>query len=485
MATPAPPTAPTDQRSATAITVVTSGSVLVLTMLEGMLSPALVDIQNGVGASPASITWVFTGLLLSGSVATPLIGRLADLHDKRKLYLAVLAVVLAGTVMSATATTILALALGQVLQGIGLALFPLVLGILRETQPADRLKNSTGLILSTSSIGGVVGVLVSGPIVEALSYRWLYWLPLGVLTLLWLAALRILPSLPSAGEPAGTKGDSRAAIDWLGAALLTAGLAGLLIALTQVISWGWTSGRFLALSVPSLLLLAVFVAVELRAEYPLVDLRIGGRTVMTACAVVAAIGWATSTASIAVPIIVAAPDPTGYGLASTTTVAGYVLAPLGFAAGVMSIVTGRLEKYADARTILVAACVPIGASSALVLFGHPGPWMLALCSALAGIGIGIGFTQAMNILIASVPAERVASLSGFVFVVKGLGGTLGSQVAGTVLAGDVFPGTPLPTWSSITTAFWIALAVAALATVLSATLPHRTATPAPAVPAEV
>ncbi|MGW6461595.1 MFS transporter [Streptomyces sp. NPDC055078] len=459
-----------------------SGTLLVFGMLEALLGPALVEIQNAVGASAASVTWVFTGLLLSGSVAAPLIGRLADLHDKRKLFLIVLAVVLTGIVIAALATTIVVLAVGQILKGVGLALVPLSLGILRETQPADRVKAGTGLILGVTALGGVAGVLFSGHVVEALSYRWLFWLPFIALALLGLAALRVVPSTAPAPDSA------QGGIDWPGAALLTAGLVGLLIALTEVNSWGWTSGRFLALSVPSLFLLAVFVAVELRAEHPLVDLRVGGRSVMIGCAVVAAIGWASSTAQIAVPIMVAAPGMTGYGLESTATLAGYVIAPVGIVAGIMSVLTRRLESYVGGRTLMVTACVCLMASTALILTGPPERWTLAVASGIAGLGVGVGFTQAINLLVTTVPAERVASLSGFVFVVKGLGGILGAQLTGTLLAREVIPGTPLPTWSSVTTAYWMATGVGLLAALLSAALPRRSApapAAAPAAPAEV
>lgn len=452
-------------RAGTRATAVLGLVILVYTVLESMLVPALPLIQQGVGASASSITWVFTGLLLSGTVCTPLVGRLADIHDKKTIFLVVLGIVAAGTLLAAVATSIVVLAVGQVLQGAGLGLVPLSIGILRDTQPAARARFGNGLVIGMSGLGSVIGLLLAGPLLMVLPYTWIYWLPLAALVLVGVAAAWTLPSIrPVSGG---------ARVDWVGAALLSSGVLAVLVALTQAPSWGWSSVEFLALCALGLVLLAAFTVVELRVGRPLIDLRVGGRAVIITCVVAFAVGWATYAAFLSLPTIVTAPADTGYGLGGSPTTAGLLLIPMGVVGAAAAPLTGWLERALGAKTLMMLSCVPIVASATVLFLARHDGLVLAVASGLAGLGVGIGLTQAMNIVSSSVPAERVASASGLLLVVRSIGATLGAQVSGSVLAGDVLPGTALPTWSSFTVVFGIATAIGVGAIAAGAALPGR------------
>ncbi|UOT05703.1 MFS transporter [Rhodococcus opacus] len=99
-----------------------------------VLSPALPLIQESLGATEAPIVWVIIGVLLTGATATPLIGRLSDIRDKKSILLAVLAIVATGTAVSGLSNSILMLTCGQLLRGVGLAVVPLAFGIIRDTR---------------------------------------------------------------------------------------------------------------------------------------------------------------------------------------------------------------------------------------------------------------------------------------------------------------------------------------------------------------
>src|SRR5882757_9010835 len=225
------------------------GAVLVYTALETMLTPALPIIQRGVGATTASVAWVLTGVLLAGAVCTPLVGRLADLHDKRPILLGVLLTVCAGTLLSAVSPSITGLALGQVLQGAGLSLVPLAIGML----------------VGASALSVGVGLAGTGLIVSSLPYNWLFWFPLMLLVIITAFAWRIVPSCPPA---------KRGKVDWLGAGTLSAGLFALLFGISQAPNWGWSSVGFVALEIAAAVLLVAFVRIELRIPEPLVDLHL-------------------------------------------------------------------------------------------------------------------------------------------------------------------------------------------------------------------
>jgi MFS family permease len=454
------------QRTGSLAAAVLSALVLVYSVLESMLVPALPLIQQGVGASTASITWVFTGLLLSGAICTPLIGRLADLHNKKAVFFGVWGVAVVGVLLAAVATSIGVLAIGQVLQGAGLGFVPLAIGILRDTRPAEKAKSGNGVLVGMSALGSVAGLLLAGPLLTVLSYHWLYWLPLAALVLLGIVAAVVLPSTPATGE---------GRIDWAGAVLLSVGLFAVLIALTEAPTWGWSSAKFLTLACAGVVLVAVFTVVERRVERPLVDLQVGGKAVLVTCVVSFTAGWATYAVFLSLPTIVAAPPAAGYGLGATPTTTGLLLLPLGLAGAASAALTGRLERLLGSKTVMVLSCVPLVAASAILFLARHEGGMLALASGLAGLGVGVGLTQAMNIVSSSVPAERMASASGFLLVVRSVGGTLGAQVSGSVLASDLVPGTPLPTWSSFGTIFVISIVVGFGALAASVALPRRVA----------
>ncbi|MGH8967320.1 MAG: MFS transporter, partial [Actinomycetes bacterium] len=299
-------------RPSSVLLVITSG-VVVYFLLESMLASALHDIQVGVGGTPASVAWVFTGLLLSSAVTTPLLGRLADVADKKKILLCVLVVVAAGTGLAGSATAVLPLAIGQVLQGAGLSLAPLATGIVRDTLPPRLLRRGNGIIIGSVTLTAGLGPALAGPIIAAVGYRWLYW---GAFVLLLLIALVTAVAIPP------MRPHRRGTVDWAGAALLAGGLLVLLIGVTKAPDWGWLSPGLLGSVAGSLVLLATFVVVELRVGQPLVDLRLKRRVLGIAALLSFVIGFATTLAYVGIPNLVAAPESSGYGLGGTATTVG-------------------------------------------------------------------------------------------------------------------------------------------------------------------
>ncbi|AEM85906.1 MFS transporter [Streptomyces violaceusniger] len=444
---------------------VVTAALFAYSTLETMLSPALPAIQHAVGASTSAIAWVFTGLLLAGAVSTPLVGRLGDIRDKRTVLLGVLAVVALGTLVAALATNVALLTAGQVLQGVGLSLVPLSVGIIRDTQPARRIAAGNGLIVGTAASSTAVGLVVAGPILEVLPYTWLYWIPFAVIVAAFVVAWAVVPSCPPA---------RRGRIDSAGAVLLALGLALLLIGISRSSKVGWGSPLVLSLVVASVAVLGVFAAVELRTSEPLVDLRLlATRAVLLTCAVAFVVGFGTFAVFVLVPMLVELPKTTGYGLGGSALSTGLYLVPLGIVGTAVAPLTGRLERAIGTRGVMLTGTTAMVAA-ALVLLAAPGrPWLILISTALAGLTVGFGLTGAMNIVVATVPEDRTASVSGLAFVVKSVGGALGAQLGAVMLARSTAPETELPAWSGFRSAFLLAAAVSMAAVLLSIALPSR------------
>ena len=164
-----------------------------------VVSPALPEIQREYGADPASAAWILTGYLLAASVATPIVGKLGDLFGLSKVLTIVLLIFAGGSVVCALAPSLGVLVAGRIIQGVGGGIFPLAFGIIRQTFPPERVPTAIGGISATFGIGGGVGLVIAGLIVEALDASWLFWLGLMALP----AAYAIWRYVPRAADAAG------------------------------------------------------------------------------------------------------------------------------------------------------------------------------------------------------------------------------------------------------------------------------------------
>src|SRR4051812_42203012 len=171
-------------------------AALAYALMQTMVAPALPQIQKDLGVSTTSVTWVLTIYLLTASVATPVLGRLGDILGKERVLVGVLGVFAFGSLVAALSHTLPLLVAGRAIQGAGGAVFPLAFGIIRDEFPRERVATGIGLISATFGIGGGAGLVLSGLIVDHLSYRWLFWFGLVVVVIATVATRLYVPESP-------------------------------------------------------------------------------------------------------------------------------------------------------------------------------------------------------------------------------------------------------------------------------------------------
>lgn len=458
--------APSAQRAqAGVILAVVIGAVAAYKGLESMTSPALPILQAELGASRASIAWVLTGVLLTGPIVTPIVARLGEIWDKRRVLLGVLVIVTIGALVSALSASMPMLIAGQMLQGFGLSTVPLAVGIMRETQSVERTKAGNGIMVGAIFGSTALAMLVSGPIADNLHYSWLFWFPFFLLILIIAAVWWLVPASPA--------NMSHGRIDLLGSALLGAGLSVLLLAFTYAPDWGWTSIGFLALLGAALGLLFVFGLAELRISDPLVDVRLlAHHSVFTAAGLMVMAGFCINAMLVAVPMQIQQPTGTGYGLGASATLTGFMLVPA-MLIGTTAPLATWIEHKLGQRTATIVGPVSI-AAAAFSLMASAGNFTMVLTGLLlVGFGCGISITQAMNLVVSGVPPERVAAFSGLNFVVKAVGATSGAQIAASILSTDAAAASDSPSWAAFN-AVWLMCAGMCIATlILGLTIKNR------------
>src|SRR3954454_2839325 len=180
--------------------------------MQSLVIPALPAIQRSLDASADATSWAVTAFLLSASVATPLAGRFGDILGKRRVLVAVLLIVSAGTLLCAI-PALPALIAGRVVQGVSGGVLPLAYAIVRDELSPARVSGGIALIASMLGVGGGLGVIVAGVLVEHVSYTSMFWLQLPAFAAVAWGVHRIVP------EPVHTTRAGR--IDWTGAVLLS------------------------------------------------------------------------------------------------------------------------------------------------------------------------------------------------------------------------------------------------------------------------
>src|SRR5689334_21730663 len=164
-----------------------------ISLLQSLVTPVLPTIQSDLHTSASTVTWVITAWLLSAAVATPLLGRVGDMAGKDRTLVAALAAVAVGLLLAAVAPNLPVLLLGRVVQGLGGAVFAVSFGILRDEFPAARVSSAVGIVSAVIAAGGGLGMVLAGPIVGLLGWRWLFWIPLVVVAAVALVARRLVP----------------------------------------------------------------------------------------------------------------------------------------------------------------------------------------------------------------------------------------------------------------------------------------------------
>jgi MFS family permease len=310
------------------------------------------------------------------------------------------------------------------IQGLGGAIFPLAFGILRDELPRERVAGAIALISGILGIGGGLGIVLAGPILQHLSYHWLFWIPLAVTSVAAVAAIVFIPesTLRASGD-----------VHWLGGALLSAWLVALLVAVSEGSTWHWGSPKTLGLFALSGLLAAAWVKAESRSRHPLVDMkmmRLSG--VWTTNAAALLLGFGMYSAFILIPQFVQTPASTGYGFGASVTQSGLFLVPTTIALMITSPLGGRLSNLVGSKVPLVLGS-SLTTIAFVVLVIASSRWEIYLAASLVGAGVGFAFASMANLIVEAVPPGQTGVATGMNTIVRTIGGAIGAEIAASVL----------------------------------------------------
>ena len=432
-----------------------------------MVIPALPTLQRDLHTTTTWVTWVLTVFLLVASVATPILGKLGDQYGKERILVIALLIFLAGSIGAALAWNIWSLIAWRALQGAGAAVFPLSYGIIRDEFPREKVGVAIGLISAVFGIGGGFGIVLSGLIVDHLSWRWLF--IVGAVNIAAAAVLvhKFVPESP-------IKTPSR--VDFVGATLLSGGLICLLVALTEGESWGWTSGLTLTLAALALAFFVAWALAELHVPEPMVDMRMMAmRPVLFTNLTALVAGFAMFGTFVLVPNFVETPHDlplrvqrlVDYGFDASATKAGLYLLPSSITLLFAGPVAGLIGRRTGLKWPLSAGLLLVALAAASLATWHDQSWQILLAMAVLGIGVGFAFAAMATLITEAVRPSETGVATGMNTVMRTVGGVIGGQVGAALLVAHTIPRTGgVPS----VVGFEIAFAIGAVAAFAGATL---------------
>ncbi|MEV4315009.1 MFS transporter [Actinocrispum sp. NPDC049592] len=399
---------------------------IVVSLMQTLVIPLIPRLPSLLGAAPADTSWVITATLLAGAVATPVVGRLGDMYGKRRMLLVSLVLLIAGSVTAALASSLVPMIAGRVLQGLAVGVIPLGISIMRDELPAERLGAATAMMSSSLGVGGALGLPASAILIENTNWHMLFWTAAGLGVVV--TAL-VLAFVPESNVRTGGR------FDLVGAIGLSAALVCLLLAISKGADWGWTDGLTLGLFAATVVLLVLWGWFELRTRGPLVDLRTSARRqVLVTNLASVMFAFSMFAMSLVLPQILQLPAVTGYGLGQSLLVTGLVLVPSGLVMMATSPISARISRARGPKITLMLGALVVALGYAVGAVLMSAIWQLLIVSALIGAGIGLAYGSMPALIMGAVPVSETAAANSLNTLMRAIGTSVSSAVAGMILA---------------------------------------------------
>ena len=428
------------------------GSALLIAMYgETMLLPAIPDIIEEFDISYNTSSWILSAYLIAGAVATPLVGKLSDIYGRKKMVMIILIIYIIGITLGGISSNITFLIVARVIQGIGISMFPIAFGIIRDQFPIDKLAIGVGVFSSMFAAGSVVGLALGATIIENFGWRTTFFSIVFVAIGLWFIIRRYIDDrqesvnlidspeqlyTPTSVEnkinvpnEETTNDKTKKNIDMKG----TITLAVTVVSLLMVLSYSQTNNIgsyeiaiFLCVGIASLVL---FVIVEKKSKSPLINFQLmANKTILSANIILVIAFLSMFTIFQTIPVLVRSPQPFGFGesVISTANIQlPFMIVFLLFAPSSGFIVS----KLGNIKPTIIGSIVSALGFFSLFLFHSNGILVSTNLAIIAG-GLSLMQVGGFDIVLQSTPRKFSGISLGMTVLFNLVGGSVGPAVAG-------------------------------------------------------
>jgi len=392
--------------------------------IAGLVLPTL---EETFDAPVASVEWVAIAYLVILAALVVPFGRLADLAGRKLLYTSGFGVFIVGSALCGFAPSLGWLIVFRIIQAVGAAMLQAnSVAIITAAVARRKLGRAIGIQGAFQAIGLSVGPSVGGFLIDALGWRWVFFIavPFGLLGMLlgWVV-------LPSTVRAEASEAERPERFDWVGALLLGPSVALFLLALTFANDWGWLSPGFLGTSMLAAICLGTFVASERRALSPLVDFTLFCARLFTIGIIAGLLSYAVLFGSLFLM-----PFYLERILGRSPAEAGVLLTPIPVALGVMAPLSGGLtDRFGSRIPTVVGMVLSTIALLALGVLPEDGLPQTLVLLGLLGVGLGLFTPPNNSAIMGTAPPNRLGVAGGILNMTRGLGTSLGVALTGALL----------------------------------------------------
>ena len=427
-----------------------------------MLLPAISDIIRDFDISYSTSSWILTAYLISGAVMTPIAGKLSDIYGRKKMVLVIFIIYIIGIAIGGLSTNIYTLVLARIIQGIGISMFPIAFGIIRDQFPMSKIAIGIGVFSSMFAAGSVVGMAIGGTIVQNFGWQVTFFTIIPVAIILWIIIKKRIkdddtPNINNEGEqdsnfiqPKKENGrldqnnlsdkKTRHHIDIKGAISLALSISSFLLTLTYFANTNSESNNFTSfdgivlgsLATLTICSMTAFVLVERKAKDPLIPLRlISDRILLPSNIILLVFGITMFMIYQTIPILVTSPIPFGFGgeaMDSAMVQLPFMIVFLIFAPSSGFIVS----KIGNFKPIVVGSVLTTIGFASLFAF-HGSESLISLNLIIISAGLSLTQVGAFNITLQHTPHQYSGVSIGISVVLVLMGSSIGPVIASTYM----------------------------------------------------
>lgn len=403
--------------------LVAIGTSTFMTALDtSVVNTVLPVINRSLGSQVATIQWVVTIYLLVVSGLLLSFGRLGDLRGHKSVFLSGFGIFIASSALCGLAPSAGYLIAFRGLQAFGAAMLAANSpAILTKSFPANQRGQALGLQATMTYLGLTVAPSFGGWLTDLLSWRAVFYINVPVGLAAFLLSWRFIPL------DEGSRDAER--FDLTGALLFMAGLTALLLGLNQGHEWGWTSAPILGMFITAFLFLVIFVYIEKRQAYPMLDLSLFSNRLFTTSTTSALFNYMALFS-----ILFLMPFYLLQGRGLSPSQAGLILTAQPIVMAIIAPLSGTLSDRVGTRLPAVLGMVILAAG--LFLLSRLGPTtplpLVALTLGVAGLGTGTFISPNNSALMGSAPRHRQGIAAGILATARSAGMVLGVGLAGAI-----------------------------------------------------
>src|SRR5579864_7054780 len=291
---------------------------------ETMLVPAIPDLIKDFSISYSTSSWILTTYLIAGAIMTPISGKLSDIYGKKKVLLIIMIIYAAGVSAGGFTTNIYSMLLVRLVQGIGMSMFPIAFGIIREQFPRSKIAIGQGIITSMFAAGAVIGLVAGGHLIQNYGWQSTFFSIIPIV----FALLIVIKKFIHIDEPLNqgiTSEDKKNEkfknkIDIPGAITLAISVTTFLLTITFMENGTSNLYMIIGLLGIAIISLILFVIIERKVKSPLIDFKVLlHKSIFPANMMVMIVGLSMFMVFQTIPVLVRSPIPLGFGEDPLTT----------------------------------------------------------------------------------------------------------------------------------------------------------------------